>query len=192
VGAEVNQLPHLDAPPPTAARATSRPQNPPETSPPYASTMASTDHSAGILLYRTTERGLEVFLGHMGGPFWAKKDDGAWSIPKGLIDQDEDALAAAKREFDEEIGTPPPAVDYALLGDFRYTSGKVVTVFAAETDFHVDVLVSNTFTVEWPRGTGRMHTVPELDQVRWIPAAEALTKLVKGQVPVISALRSLT
>lgn len=151
----------------------------------------SRERSAGILLYRRGSDSLEVFLGHMGGPFWAKKDAGAWSIPKGLIDADEEPLAAALREFEEEVGLPAPAVEYVLLCDARYASGKVVTVFAAESDFHVETLTSGTFELEWPRGSGRMHTVPELDEVRWFSLGEARTRLVKGQVPVITALESL-
>lgn len=151
----------------------------------------SREHSAGILLYRRGAAGLELFLGHMGGPFWAKKDAGAWSIPKGLIDEAEDPLAAALREFEEEIGMPAPAVEYAHLRDVRYTSGKVVTVFAAEADFHVETLNSGTFELEWPRGSGRMHTVPELDEVAWVSLEDARTRLVKGQVPLVDAVASL-
>ena len=151
----------------------------------------SREHSAGILLYRRSERGLEVFIGHMGGPFWAKKDAGAWSIPKGLIDPDEDPLDAALREFHEEIGTPAPRVEYRLLGDFRYVSGKVVTVYVAESDFHVDELKSGTFELEWPRNSGTFHTVPEIDDVGWFTLDEARVRLVKGQVPVMSALERM-
>ena len=151
----------------------------------------SREHSAGILLYRRGERGLEVFIGHMGGPFWAKKDAGAWSIPKGLIDENERPLDAALREFAEEIGTPAPRVEYTLLGDFRYVSGKIVTVFVGESDFHVPELRSGTFELEWPRGSGRMHTVPELDDIGWFTLDQARVRLVKGQVPVMSALERL-
>jgi len=150
----------------------------------------SREHSAGILLYRRGDDGLKVFLGHMGGPFWAKKDAGAWSIPKGLIDEAEDPLAAALREFEEEVGQPPPDVRYVLLGDVRYTSGKLVTVFAAESDFHVDTLRSGTFELEWPRGSGRFHTVPELDQVDWFCLDDARARLVRGQVPLIDAIEA--
>ena len=150
----------------------------------------SREHSAGILLYRRGDDGLKVFLGHMGGPFWAKKDAGAWSIPKGLIDEAEDPLAAALREFEEEVGQPPPDVRYVLLGDVRYTSGKLVTVFAAESDFHVDTLRSGTFELEWPRGSGRLHTVPELDKVDWFSLEDARARLVKGQVPLIDAIEA--
>lgn len=151
----------------------------------------SRDHSAGILLYRRGVDGLQVFIGHMGGPFWARKDAGAWSIPKGLLEDGEDALATARREFAEEIGTPAPSVDYVKLGDFRYTSGKTVTVFAAETDFDVTEPHSNTFEIEWPRGSGRMHTIKEIDAVRWVSLEDARVKLVKGQVAALDALADL-
>ena len=151
----------------------------------------SKEHSAGILLYRRGAAGLEVFLGHMGGPFWAKKDAGAWSIPKGIIDEAEEPLAAALREFEEEVGVPAPRADYSWLCDVRYTSGKIVTVFAAEGDIHVETLRSGTFELEWPRGSGRFHTVPELDAVEWFSLDDARTRLVKGQVPVIAALEAL-
>ena len=151
----------------------------------------SKDRSAGILLYRWGQSSLEVFIGHMGGPFWAKKNAGAWSIPKGLINDNEGALDAALREFGEEIGSPAPHVEYTLLGDFRYVSGKVVTVFVAESDFSVSTLQSGTFELEWPRGSGRFHTVPELDDVGWFSLDEARIRLVKGQVPVMGALADL-
>jgi predicted NUDIX family NTP pyrophosphohydrolase len=152
---------------------------------------SSRDRSAGILLYRWGERSLEVFLGHMGGPFWARKQEGSWSIPKGLVEGDELPLDAALREFHEEIGVPAPSVPYAHLGDFRYSSGKVVTVFAAEADLHVEAVVSEPITVEWPRGTGRTHTFPEIDEVRWWQIDEARAALVKGQVPALDALTAL-
>ncbi len=144
------------------------------------------ERSAGILLYRRSP-GLEVLLGHMGSPFWAGKDDGAWSIPKGLY-TDEEPLVAALREFEEETGSPAPAVDYALLGEFRYSSGKHLTVFAAEADFDAESLRSNTFTVEWPPRSGRVQEYPELDRAAWVPRSEAETKLVKGQRPMLPAL----
>jgi predicted NUDIX family NTP pyrophosphohydrolase len=152
---------------------------------------SSRDRSAGILLYRWGASSLEVFLGHMGGPFWARKQDGAWSIPKGLVEGDEDLLATALREFAEEIGVPAPPVDYRLLGDFRYSSGKVVTIFVGENDLEVAELNSEPITVEWPRGTGRMHTFPEIDEVEWFSIDAARTKLVKGQVPALDALAAI-
>lgn len=150
----------------------------------------SKDHSAGILLYRWGATRLEVFIGHMGGPFWARKQEGAWSIPKGLVEGSEDLLATAQREFAEEIGVPAPPVDYRLLGDFRYSSGKVVTIFVGESDLEVAELHSDPITVEWPRGSGRMHSFPEIDEVRWVPITEARTMLVKGQVPAINELEA--
>ena len=148
----------------------------------------SKDRSAGILLYRWGQASLEVFIGHMGGPFWARKQDGAWSIPKGLVEGGEELLATAIREFEEEIGVAAPAIDYRLLGDYRYSSGKVVTIFVGESDLEVDELHSEPITVEWPRGTGRMHTFPEIDEVRWVSVGEARTMLVKGQVPALHDL----
>lgn len=149
-----------------------------------------TVHSAGILLYRPTDAGqLQVWIAHMGGPFWARKDAAAWSIPKGEYDAGEDPFAAARREFAEEIGVPAPAVDYLLLGEFRQRSGKIVTVFAAlAPEFAVDRVVSNTFEVEWPRGSGILRQYPEIDDARWVGVDEARVKLVAGQVPVLTAL----
>jgi len=151
----------------------------------------SKDRSAGILLYRWGQSSLEVFIGHMGGPFWARKQDGAWSIPKGLVEGGEDLLDTAIREFGEEIGVPAPAIDYRLLGDFRYSSGKVVTIFIGESTLEVGDVHSEPITVEWPRGTGRMHTFPEIDEVRWVSIDEARDKLVKGQVPALDELASI-
>jgi predicted NUDIX family NTP pyrophosphohydrolase len=148
----------------------------------------SRDHSAGILLYRWGSASLEVFIGHMGGPFWARKHEGSWSIPKGLVESGELPLEAAQREFYEEIGVAAPTVDYRLLGDFRYSSGKVVTVFVGESDLQVDTVVSEPMTVEYPRGSGRTHTFPEIDEVRWVSLDDARGKLVKGQIPALDAL----
>ena len=157
--------------------------------------------SAGILLYRQAtasphgtagalaEAGtLEVWIAHMGGPFWARKDERAWSIPKGEYAEDEDPLAAALREFAEEMGTPAPAADYRLLGEFRQPSGKVITVFAAEAAFNPEAIRSNTFPLEWPKGSGRIQDFPEIDDAGWFPEQEARLKLVKGQLPVLDAL----
>jgi predicted NUDIX family NTP pyrophosphohydrolase len=148
--------------------------------------------SAGILLYRWAEGGagpsLEVWIAHMGGPFWARKDERAWSIPKGIYEEGEDPLAAAKREFAEEIGTPPPEAEYRPLGEFRQPSGKRLTVFTAEADFAPESIVSNTFPLEWPRGSGRMLDVPEIDRAEWVPEPTAREKLVKGQLPLLDAL----
>jgi predicted NUDIX family NTP pyrophosphohydrolase len=145
--------------------------------------------SAGILLYRRTDAAeLQVWIAHMGGPFWARKDAAAWSIPKGEYRADENPLTAALREFAEEIGVPAPDVEYAPLGEFRQSSGKLVTVFAAEADLAVDRVVSNTFAVEWPRGSGTVRDFPEIDDARWVSLAEARVKLVRGQLPALDAL----
>jgi predicted NUDIX family NTP pyrophosphohydrolase len=151
----------------------------------------SRDRSAGILLYRWGTRSLEVFIGHMGGPFWARKVEGSWSIPKGIVEDGEQALDAALREFHEEIGVAAPALDYRPLGDFRYSSGKVVTVFVAESDLEVTEVVSEPMTVEYPRGSGRTYTFPEIDKVRWVSLDDARSMLVKGQVPALDALQGV-
>lgn len=144
------------------------------------------DFSAGILLYRRTP-GLEVFLGHMGGPFWARKDAAAWSIPKGLyLSGDEEPLAAALREFAEEVGAPAPEVDYALLGEFRQPSGKRLTVFAGEGD--AVFVGSNTFEVEWPPRSGRVQEFPEVDRAEWFDLPTAREKIVRGQLPILGKL----
>ena len=145
--------------------------------------------SAGILLYRVRPAGPEVLLGHMGGPFWAKKDDGAWSIPKGEHGPDEDPLAVARREFEEELGSPVPADELVPLGDVRVTSGKVLAVWAAEGDLDAAAAQSNTFTVEWPPRSGRVQEFPEIDRAAWFGLDEARSKLVKGQVPFLDRLR---
>jgi predicted NUDIX family NTP pyrophosphohydrolase len=144
--------------------------------------------SAGILLYRLDPVGPEVLLGHMGGPFWAKKDDGGWSIPKGEHGPDEDPLAVARREFTEELGFPVPAEDLAPLGALRVTSGKVLAVWAAEGDLDVTATRSNTFELEWPPRSGRMQQFPEIDRAAWFGLDEARSKLVAGQVPFLDRL----
>ncbi|CAN5437546.1 NUDIX domain-containing protein [soil metagenome] len=147
--------------------------------------------SAGILLYRRSAVGLEVFIAHMGGPFWARKDERAWSIPKGAIESGEDELAAARREFHEEIGVPVPTGELVELGAFRYASGKSVTVFALEAPgFEITELVSNSFELEWPPRSGRMRSFPELSEARWVPVGEAGLKLVAGQAPMLNELQS--
>jgi predicted NUDIX family NTP pyrophosphohydrolase len=129
-----------------------------------------------------------VLIGHMGGPFWAKKDAGAWSIPKGEYEPGEDAFAVALREFEEEVGTPVPAADFVPLGELRTTSSKVLTVWAAEGDLDASAAVSNTFELEWPPRSGRLQQFPEIDRAAWFPVEEARTKLVKGQVGFLDRL----
>lgn len=145
--------------------------------------------SAGILLYRrSTSSELEVWIAHMGGPFWANKDAHAWSIPKGEYLIDEDPLVAAKREFAEEMGTPAPSADYTKLGTFRQPSGKLITAFIAESAFDPEQIVSNTFELEWPKGSGTVRSYPEIDNAVWATEAIARTKLVRGQLPILDAL----
>ncbi|HUQ00740.1 MAG TPA: NUDIX domain-containing protein [Aeromicrobium sp.] len=145
--------------------------------------------SAGLLLHRVSASGvLEVLIAHPGGPFWARKDDGAWSIPKGEYDTGDDPKAAAFREFEEEIGCRVPAGDAVELGAIQQPSGKVVTVFALQGDVDLRDFRSNTFEMEWPRGSGRMESFPEVDRAEWFPVAAARVKLLKGQVPFLDTL----
>lgn len=143
--------------------------------------------SAGLLLYRRRPQ-LEVLIGHMGGPFWARKDAAAWSIPKGEYEPGEDALAAARREFTEELGSPPPPGDTLDLGAVRQSGGKVVTVWATEGDFDAATAVSNTFELEWPRGSGRLQSFPEIDRAAWFAIDVARDKLVRGQLAFLDRL----
>ncbi len=149
--------------------------------------VAATRTSAGLVLYRREPR-LQVLLGHMGGPFWARRDDGAWSIPKGEYGADEDAFAAAKREFAEELGSTPPTSGYVELGDVRQSNGKVVTAWAVEGDLDADTIVSNTFEVEWPPRSGRRQSFPEIDRAAWFDIDAARPKLVKGQSELLDRL----
>jgi len=136
--------------------------------------------SAGLLLYRHRGDALEVLIGHPGGPFWARKDDGAWSIPKGEYASGEDPWGAARREFAEEVGCPAPDGPRLDLGTIKQPSGKMLTVFAVGADLDTGNFRSNTFTLEWPKGSGRLQEFPELDRVAWLPIAEAAIKLLKG------------
>jgi predicted NUDIX family NTP pyrophosphohydrolase len=146
--------------------------------------------AAGILLYRQGPRGLEVLLAHPGGPLWARKDLGAWTIPKGQFGDDESALTAAKREFAEEMGSPAPG-EFAELGSIRQPSGKVVHAFTAESDFDVKTVKSNLFPLEWPPRSGRIGQFPEVDRADWFPIDEARKKILKGQEPFIDRLLAL-
>ncbi len=144
--------------------------------------------SAALLLYRHGTDGLEVLIAHMGGPFWARKDTGAWSIPKGEYTDGEEPLAAARREFAEEMGSAPPDGEVVPLGTVKQSGGKSVTAFAVEGDFDLAGFRSNTFELEWPRGSGRLQEFPEVDRAAWVSVDVAREKLVKGQVPVLDAL----
>ena len=146
--------------------------------------------SAGILLYRRRRGGVEVLLVHPGGPFWAKKDEGAWSIPKGTYEPGEDPLAAARREFEEETGARPQGEAIAL-GSFRQSSAKTVDAWAMQGEFDPATLRSNTFAMEWPPRSGRTIEVPEVDRAQWFTPEEAARKILKGQRPVLEALLAL-
>ncbi len=145
--------------------------------------------SAAMLVYRFDHDGdLEVLIAHMGGPLWAHKEEHAWSIPKGLFEPGEDALTAARREFEEEMGSAAPEGPYLELGDTKQSSGKVITTFAVPGDHDVSTFSSNLFEMEWPRGSGRLQSFPEMDRAAWFDLETAATKLVKGQVPILAAL----
>jgi predicted NUDIX family NTP pyrophosphohydrolase len=147
-----------------------------------------TKRSAGILLYRGTEPALELLLVHPGGPFWAKKDKGAWSIPKGEYDESEDPLAVARREFAEELGSPPPRGNFVPLGELVQPSRKRITAFALRGDFDPRTLKSNLFELEWPRGSGHRRSFPEVDRAAWFSPAAARKKIQSGQAPFIDRL----
>ena len=138
-------------------------------------------------MFRRRASGVELLLAHPGGPFWVRRDDAAWTLPKGEIGLDEDPLAAAQREFQEETGfasTPP----FLPLGELRQKSGKRITAWAFEGDAEPATLVSNLFEVEWPPRSGRMQSFPEVDRVRWFRPEEARRKLIAGQAPFVDAL----
>lgn len=142
--------------------------------------------SAGLLLYRRRGLYVEVFLVHPGGPYWAKKDDGAWSVPKGLVNPHEDELACARREFKEETGFDAGGSGRERdLGVFRQPSGKRLHVWALEGDCNPADLSSNTFELEWPPKSGRIEQFPEVDRGGWFGRAQALLKIIKGQRPIL-------
>jgi predicted NUDIX family NTP pyrophosphohydrolase len=149
--------------------------------------MAAT-RSAGVLLYRDRASGLEVLIAHMGGPFWARKDAGAWSIPKGEYDSEESPLAAARREFAEELGAPVPDGDVSDLGEVTQSGGKVVTAFAVRGELDTTEVISNTFTMEWPPGSGKFAEFAEIDRAEWCDIATARARLVAGQRPLLDRL----
>ncbi len=144
--------------------------------------------SAGLLLHRVNGGVLEVLIGHPGGPFWSRKDEGAWSIPKGEYVEGEDAWSAAQREFTEEVGRPPPAGPRIDLVPVRQPSGKVITAFAVRGDLDPTGAHSDTFTLEWPRGSGTLREFPEIDRLDWFDLQTARVKLVKGQRPLLDQL----
>lgn len=143
--------------------------------------------SAGLLPYRRTSDGVEVFLVHMAGPYWAHKDDGAWSIAKGEYDPSrEDPWDVARREFTEEVGIAAPDGDVLDVGQHRMPSGKQVRVFAVLTTAELSFMSSNLFTMEWPRGSGQLQQFPETDDARWFDLATAHSKLVSGQRQILA------
>jgi predicted NUDIX family NTP pyrophosphohydrolase len=145
------------------------------------------ERSAGLLIFRRKHRQIEVLLVHPGGPFWAKKDLGAWSIPKGLIDPSEDELAAARREVEEEIGTRICG-RFERLGEYKQRGGKIVIAWSVEADVDIDVaaIESNTFRMEWPPRSGTMREFPEVDRAGWFSLAEADRKILDGQKAIVS------
>ena len=144
--------------------------------------------SAGLLLYRNPGPSLEVFLVHPGGPFWAKKDDGAWSIPKGEFAEDEDALAAAKREFHEETGASIDGA-FARLGPIKQPGGKIVHAWSLEADIDASAIRSNTFSLGWPPRSGKSREFPEVDRAAWFTLPAARTKILKSQLPLLDQLQ---
>ncbi len=147
--------------------------------------------SAGLLLHRSGPSGREVLIAHMGGPFWARKDEGAWSIPKGEHEPDEEPLAAARREFTEELGLPVPDGPLLELGEVRQSSAKRLTAWALEADVDPDAVVPGTFELEWPPRSGRVQAFPEVDRVAWVDVPTARAKLVRGQVALLDRLEEL-
>ena len=145
--------------------------------------------AAGLLLYRRAPAGPEVLLVHLGGPFWARKDLGSWSIPKGEVAPGEDLLSAARREFREETGMDPTGTPFPL-GQVKQAGGKVVHAFALEGDFDPSSLKSNTFSVEWPKGSGQLRDFPEVDRAAWFALAEARRRILTTQVPLLDVLEA--
>jgi len=148
------------------------------------------EHSAGILLYRRGPGGLQVLLVHPGGPYWKKRDAGAWQIPKGKIDEGEQLLDAALREFEEELGVAPVGEPRALTR-IRQASGKWVDAFAIEGELDCDAIVSNMFEMEWPPRSGRMESFPEIDRARWFTLREARDKMLASQQPLLDELEAM-
>jgi predicted NUDIX family NTP pyrophosphohydrolase len=153
-----------------------------------ANRRSSPRRSAGILLHRERAGGLEVLLVHPGGPAWAKREIGAWSIPKGEYEPADDPLQAARREFEEELGSPPPDGDPQDLGEIRQKSGKVVHAWALAGDLDVDTVHSNTFELEWPPQSGRMIEIPEVDRAEWFGLDAAREKINPAQAELIDRL----
>jgi predicted NUDIX family NTP pyrophosphohydrolase len=143
--------------------------------------------SAGLLLYRYEDAELQVLLVHPGGPFWHAKDLGAWSIPKGEYEAGEDPLAAAKREFEEETGSVPSG-DFIPLTPIKQPSGKIISAWALRSNFDPSTLRSNTFSMEWPPHSGKLHEFPEVDRAEWFNIEDAAMKIQTGQLPFLHEL----
>lgn len=148
----------------------------------------ATARSAGILLYRGSGSALEVLLVHPGGPLWARRDDGAWSIPKGEYEPGEDPLAAARREFAEELGVEAPRGSPLALGEVRQKAGKLVSAFALAGELDPGAIVSNMFTLEWPPRSGRMREFPEVDRAEWFELAQARRRINPAQAELLERL----
>lgn len=144
--------------------------------------------SAGLLVYRRDADAVRVLLVHPGGPYWARKDAGAWSVPKGEHADHEDPLTVAYREFAEELGQAPPDGEPEPLGEVTQPGGKVVRAWALAGDVDVSELHSNTFTLEWPPRSGRLQEFPEVDRAEWVTVADARAKLLRGQLPLLDRL----
>jgi predicted NUDIX family NTP pyrophosphohydrolase len=151
----------------------------------------SQKRSAGILLYRRREERIEVLLVHPGGPFWSKKDDGAWFVPKGELEGEEDALAAARREFREELGSDAPAQEALSLGTVKNKSGKLIYAWALEGELDPESVKSNTFELEWPPRSGKMREFPEVDRANFFSLEAAQSKMHEAEQPFLERLRTL-
>ncbi|MFG3201321.1 NUDIX domain-containing protein [Streptomyces sp. NPDC048192] len=151
-------------------------------------TVRATRRSAGLLLFRHTGDGLQVLLGHMGGPLWAKKDAGAWTVPKGEYDPGESAWEAARREFREELGLAPPDGEAVPLGEVAQKNGKIVTAWAVDADPDLSGFRPGTFTLEWPPRSGRMREFPELDRVQWLGLDRARELIITAQAAFLDRL----
>jgi len=154
-------------------------------------TGSSVSRSAGIALHRVHDGRVEILLGHMGGPFWSRRDDRAWTIPKGECEPGETDLVVARREFREEMGHDVPSADLVDLGDIQQSDRKVVRVFAAEGNLDHTTCRSTTFEMEWPRGSGQLRSFPEIDRAAWFSLDDARPRVILGQVEVLDRLAAL-
>ena len=153
--------------------------------------MVSSKRSAGILLYRRRHASVEVLLVHPGGPFWSKKDDGAWFVPKGELEPEEEPFAAARREFEEELGSAPPPGAALALGTVKNKSGKLIYAWALEGELDVASVKSNTFELEWPPKSGKIRKFPEVDRASFFSLAAAATKMSPAELPFLERLGAL-